>query len=88
MILAPKILTGLALNITTITQSLNPRTLIFKVFWAVNMSQLHKISSSGLEPRTDYRGCGFSYRNLLLETNNFDLDAVFIMHTFRATGTQ
>jgi hypothetical protein len=44
-------------------------------------------SSPGLEPKTDFRGCGLCSCNLLAERNNSGLGAVSIMLSFRATET-
>jgi hypothetical protein len=42
------------------------------------VSELLKLSSPGIEPKTVYRDCGLCYCNLLFETNNFGLGAVLL----------
>jgi hypothetical protein len=42
------------------------------------VSELQKTSSSGLEPRAVFVGCGRCYCNLLVETNNFGLGDILL----------
>jgi hypothetical protein len=42
------------------------------------VSELHKPSSSGLEPRTVFRCCGLCSCNILAKTNNFGLGAILL----------
>jgi hypothetical protein len=57
-------------------------TLVLAFFLSCSFSEVQKLSSSGLEPRTVFRRCGLYSCNLLFETNNFVICPVLLPYLF------